>query len=72
MGVLISYKSFYRVNTLNTALREIRKIVIIYIIVFYNAKLPRQDVYYILVPRYILYLRDLAYTDGFKIYKDGF
>ena len=72
MGVLIRYKSFYRVNTLNIALREIRKIVIIYIIVFYNTKLPRQDIYYIPVPRYILYLRNLAYVDSFKIYKDGF
>ena len=50
----MSYKSFYRVNALNTALREIRKIVIIYIVVFYNAKLPKQDISYILVPRYIL------------------
>ena len=41
MGVLIRYKSFYRANALNIALREIRKIVIIYIIVFYNAKLPK-------------------------------
>jgi len=72
VGVLIRYKSFYRVNTLNIALREIRKIVIIYIIVFYNTKLPRQDIYYIPVPRYILYLRNLAYVDSFKIYKDGF
>ena len=40
--------------------------------VFYNAKLPKQDVYYILVPRYILYLYGLAYTDSFEIYKDGF
>jgi hypothetical protein len=72
VGVLISCKSFYRVNTLNTALREIRKIVIICIVVFYNVKLPKQDIYYILVPRYILYLRNLAYVDGFKIYKDGF
>jgi len=71
VGVLISYKSFYKVNTPNIALREIRKIVIIYI-VFYNAKFPRQDVYYIPVPRYILYLRNLAYIDGFKIYKNGF
>jgi len=54
VGALIGYKSFYRVNTLNIALREIRKIVIIYIVVFYNAKLPKQDVSYILVPRYIL------------------
>ena len=54
MGALISCKSFYRVNALNIALREIRKIVIIYIIVFYNTKLPKQDIYYILVPRYIL------------------
>jgi len=54
VGASISYKSFYRVNTLNTALREIRKIVIIYIVVFYNAKLPKQDISYILVPRYIL------------------
>ena len=40
--------------------------------VFYNAELPKQDVHYILVPRYILYLYNLAYADGFKIYKDGF
>jgi hypothetical protein len=75
VGVLTSYKSFYRVNTLNTlnvALREIRKIVIIYIVVFYNAKLPKQAIYYILLPRYILYLRNLAYIDSFEIYKDGF
>jgi len=49
VGALISYKSFYRVNALNTALREIRKIVIIYIVVFYNIELPKQDVYYISV-----------------------
>jgi hypothetical protein len=72
VGVLISCKSFYRVNALNTALREIRKIIIIYIVVFYNAKLPKQDIRYILVPRYILYLRNLAYIDSFKIYKDRF
>ena len=72
MGALISYKSFYRVNTLNIALREIRIIVIIYIVVFYNTKLPKQDIYYILLPRYILYLRNLAYADSFKIYEDGF
>ena len=71
MGVLISYKSFYRVNALNTALREIRKIVIIYI-VFYNTKFPKQDIYYIPVPRYILYLHNLAHVNSFKIYKDGF
>jgi len=40
--------------------------------VFYNAKLPKQDIYYIPVPRYILYLYNLAYIDGFKTYKDGF
>ena len=55
VGVLISYKSFYRVNALNIALREIRKIVIIYIVMFYNAKLPKQDISYILVPRYMLF-----------------
>ena len=71
MGILISCKSFYRVNTLNIALREIKKIVII-CMVFYNAKLPKQDIYYIPVPRYILYLCNLAYANGFKIYKDGF
>ena len=71
MGALISYKSFYRVNAPNAALREIKKIVMIYI-VFYNAKFPRQDVYYIPVPRYILYLHNLAYVNGFKIYKNGF
>jgi hypothetical protein len=60
------------VNALNAALREIRKIVIIYIVVFYNIKLPKQDIYYILVPRYILYLYNLARVDSFKIYKDGF
>jgi len=72
VGVLISYKSFYRVNALNAALREIRKIIIICIVVFYNIELLKQDIYYILVPRYILYLYNLAYIDGFKIYKDGF
>jgi hypothetical protein len=50
VGILISYKSFYRVNALNIALREIRKIIIICIVVFYNAKLPKQDIRYILVP----------------------
>ena len=54
MGVLISCKSFYRVNALNVALREIRKIIIIYIVIFYNTKLPKQDISYILVPRYML------------------
>ena len=44
---------------------------IIYI-VFYNVKLPKQDICYILVPRYILYLRNLARVNGFKIYKDEF
>ena len=58
-------------NALNAALREIKKIVII-CMVFYNAKLSKQDIYYIPVPRYILYLHNLAYADGFKIYKDGF
>ena len=72
MGALISCKSFYRVNALNIALREIRKIIIIYIIVFYNTKLPKQNIYYIPVPKYILYLHNLAYIGGFKIYKDGF
>jgi len=72
VGALISYKSFYRVNTLNIALREIRKIVIIYIVVFYNAKYPKQDIRYIPVPKYVLYLCNLAYADSFKIYKDGF
>ena len=71
MGASISCKSFYRVNTLNTAPREIKKIIIIYM-VFYNAKLPKQDIYYIPVPRYILYLRNLAYIDGFKTYKNRF
>jgi hypothetical protein len=41
-------------------------------VVFYNTKLPKQDICYILLPRYILYLHNLAYIDGFKIYKDGF
>ena len=54
------------------ALREIKKIIIIYIIVFYNAELPKQDICYILVPRYILYLYNLAYADRFEIYEDGF
>jgi len=72
VGVLIRCKSFYRVNTLNIALRKIRKIVIICIIVFYNTKLPKQDIYYIPVPRYILYLCDSAYINRFEIYKDGF
>ena len=45
---------------------------IICIVVFYNVKLPKQDVCYISVPRYILYLRNLAHIDGFKIYKNGF
>ena len=72
VDILIRYKSFYRVNTPNMALKEIRKIIIIYIIVFYNTKLPEQDIYYILVFRYVLYLRDLAHADRFKIYKDGF
>jgi hypothetical protein len=40
--------------------------------VFYNIKLPKQDIYYILVPRYILYLRNLARVNGFEIYKDEF
>ena len=71
MGALISCKSFYRVNALNIALRKIKKIIIIYI-VFYNAELSKQDIYYILVPRYILYLHNLAYIDSFKIYKNGF
>ena len=71
MGVLISYKSFYKVNALNIALRKIKKIIII-CIVFYNAELPKQDIYYILVPKYILYLYNLAYIDSFKIYKNGF
>jgi len=71
VDALISCKSFYRVNALNIVLREIKKIIIIYI-VFYNAKLPKQDICYIPVLRYILYLRNLAYIDGFKIYKDGF
>jgi len=71
VDILISYKSFHRVNALNAALRKIKKIIIIYI-VFYNAKFPKQDIRYILVPKYILYLRDLAYADGFKIYKDRF
>ena len=48
VGILISCKSFYRVNALNAALREMRKIVIIYIVVFYNAKLLKQDICYIL------------------------
>ena len=72
VGASISCKSFYRVNAPNTALREIRKIVIICIVVFYNVELPKQDICYISVPRYILYLRDLARVDGFKIYEDGF
>jgi len=72
VGALISYKSFYKVNTPNTALREIRKIVIIYIVVFYNAQHPKQDIHYIPVLRYILYLHNLAQADSFKIYKDGF
>ena len=72
MGALIHYKSFYKANTPNMALREIKKIVIIYIIVFYNAKLFKQDIYYILMPKYIFYLHNLAHIDGFKIYKNGF
>ena len=52
--------------------KEMRKIIIIYIIVFYNAKLLKQNVYYILMPKYILYLHNLAHIDGFKIYKNGF
>jgi len=60
------------VNAPNIALREMRKIIIICIMVFYNAKLPRQDICYIPVPRYVLYLRNLAHADGFEIYKDGF
>ena len=54
------------------ALREIKKIVIIYIVVFYNAELLEQNIYYILILRYILYLYNLAYIDGFKIYKNKF
>ena len=49
-----------------------RKIVIIYIVVFYNAELLKQDIYYIPMPRYVLYLHNLVYIDNFKIYKDGF
>ena len=72
VGISIRYKSFHKANAPNIALREIRKIVIIYIVVFYNTELLKQDVYYILIPKYILYLYNLAYIDGFKIYKDGF
>ena len=72
VGILISCKSFYRVNAPNAVLREIKKIVIIYIIVFYNAKLPEQNIYYILVPKYILFLYNSACIDGFEIYKNGF
>ena len=61
VGALISYKSFYRVNAPNAAPREMRKIVVICIVVFYNIELLKQDIRYILVPRYVLYL----YKDGF-------
>lgn len=54
MGASIRCKSFHRVNAPNVAPREMRKIVIICMMVFYNAELPEQDVCYILVPRYVL------------------
>ena len=47
VGASISYKSFHRVNAPNAAPREIRKIIIIYIVVFYNAELLEQDICYI-------------------------
>ena len=72
VNTLINCKSFHRVNAPNTAPMEMKKIIIIYIVVFYNTELLEQDIYYIPVFRYILYLRVLAHADSFKTYKDRF